>query len=139
MSDLGRPGRRSSWLPQAILIRFKVLLLDWHLVGNNQKTPKAPVEILEAQPYPTFAKGHSLRNRTTRKSIRYHHGTFLCWEVSEAFRLKCMLALFPDILPLPPVGVSYLPSMHTESGCSHAVFRKATSMLLPPNWSYCRG
>lgn len=53
--------------------------------------------------------------------------------MSEALRLEYMLALFPDILPLPPVGVSYLPSMHTEGGCSHAVICMVANSLLPPD------
>lgn len=51
----------------------------------------------------------------------------------EALRLECMLALFPDILPPPSVGVSYLPSMHTEGGCPHAVICRVTNRLLPPD------
>lgn len=53
--------------------------------------------------------------------------------MSEALRLEYMLALFPDILPLPPVGVSYLPSMHTEGGCSHAVICMVANSFLPPD------
>lgn len=44
-----------------------------------------------------------------------------------------MLALFPDILPPPSVGVSYLPSMHTEGGCPHAVICRVTNRLLSPD------
>lgn len=95
--------------------------------------PRAPVEIVEAQLYPSFATGPSLRKRTTREPIRHHHGAFLHWEVSEALRLECMLALFPDILPSPPVGVSYLPSMCTEGSCPHAVFCKVMIRLPPPD------
>lgn len=42
------------------------------------------------------------------------------------------MALFPDILPPPPVGVSYLLSMHTEGGCLRAVICMVTNRLLPP-------
>lgn len=45
---------RPSWLPQAKLIRSKALPGNWLLLGNNQKLLRAPAEILEAQPYPSF-------------------------------------------------------------------------------------
>lgn len=132
MHDLGRPRPRPSWLPQAKLIRFKALSLNLHLVGNNQKPPKTPVDVLEAQPYPSFVIGPSLPNRKTRKQIRHHHGAFLCWEASEALRLKCMLALFPDILPPPSVGVSYLPLHAYRGWWLPCCFFAVTDRLLPP-------